>query len=232
MTWLNSIFALVWDIGEFFGDAYEEVKDWIFPFYYLQYPLFSLYMAFVNLRDQVSYFGDWARNLQSVIEVLPTKLIIESWFGNIFEAALSAWEWVTDSPRQIQYIIEDWWSGASMGVVDMVNSILKDAGDITTAWSDFWTVTWPDLVRRFESLLAGWTDFTTGTLPDLVTKGVLQDWGNGVFGTVQSLINSAFMSRSGMWLGWIDIKDRVFEFFSDPWAWLYDRLDDFMERYW
>jgi len=43
-------------------------------------------------------------------------------------------------------------------------------------------------------------------------------------GDVLDLIDSAFTLRESLWSGWQEIRDLVFEFFNDPWAWLEERF--------
>ena len=43
---------------------------------------------------------------------------------------------------------------------------------------------------------------------------------------VESLINSAFTERERYWSGWQDMRDKVIEFFANPFDYLWSRFAD------
>ena len=77
-------------IQEFFYDAYLEVRDWVWPFYYLQYPLYGLYGSFYWLEDGFYEFYQWllwaADKLDDIFSWAYLKALIGSWLYGIEEA--------------------------------------------------------------------------------------------------------------------------------------------------
>lgn len=114
----------------------------------------------------------------------------------------------------------------------MIDAATQGIDELQTAWHNFWNVTWPGLLNDLEDLRANWSNFWSVTFPTLVSLTWLATWWTSTMRDVLDLIDSAFTLRDSLWAGWQEIRDTVLEFFSDPLKFLYDRLEDFMDRYW
>ncbi|KKM86231.1 hypothetical protein LCGC14_1281020 [marine sediment metagenome] len=55
----DPIFSLVWDISDYFYEAWLEVRGWVWPFNLLQYPFYAISTAFWRLLTPIATLGDW-----------------------------------------------------------------------------------------------------------------------------------------------------------------------------
>ncbi|GAH38074.1 unnamed protein product, partial [marine sediment metagenome] len=69
-------------------------------------------------------------------------------------------------------------------------------------------------------------DFFTITLPNLLTFEWLSIWWNARLLDINSLIESWTVTLSPFWEGWQEIRESVFEFFTDPLTWLETKFTD------
>jgi len=210
MSFMGEIIDLLWEISQWFYDAYQEVKGWVYPFYLLKYPLYAIYGRFMWLAEEFYDFYEWlewaADLLGSVFSWSTIKSLIRSWLYGI-EAAL---DWFLSWTTWVGQYITDWWSGILPYILDYIDSVVEGWEDFVTTWDYFWTVTFPNLVS-FD-----W----------------LTTWWNGKLLEVDTLINSWFLAFAPFWEGWQDIRDEVTSFFADPLQWVYNKLDEFFERFW
>ncbi|KKL06247.1 hypothetical protein LCGC14_2597960, partial [marine sediment metagenome] len=141
-------------------------------------------------------------------------------------------DWWGRWPTWVAQAINDWWSGTGTAVQDWIAVAIAELEGAWEDWLYFWNITWPAWLAQFETLRASWDNFWTGLYPSLVSFTWLTTWWTSTMGEVQDLIDSAFTVRDSLWSGWQELRDQVVEFFTDPWAWLYNRFDDFIERFW
>ncbi|GAI32766.1 unnamed protein product, partial [marine sediment metagenome] len=133
-----------------------------------------------------------------------------SYFRDWFEFAEDAWNWVRHAWDRVTNIVDDWWLATSSTVGSWIAAATEGFDDLVEAWDTFWRITFPTLVS-FDWLDIWWDD----RLTDL-----------------QALINTAIQELAPFWEGWQEIRESVLEFFSDPYQWIYDRLDEWVERFW
>lgn len=226
MRFLDWIIEELEDIADFFYDAYQEVKDWVYPFYYLKYPLYGIYGRFRWLADWFEDFNDWADDVAYEISHMITSWDIFTLLETWLDWAEDAWYWVRYAFKNVTDIVTDWWTGILPYVLDYIDSAVGGLADLATIWDNFWTVTWPEWISSFDSLKAEWDNFWTVTFPTLVSFAWLTTWWTSTMGDVLDLIDSAFTLRESLWTGWQEIRDQVLEFFNDPLEWLQVRFTD------
>lgn len=207
---------MVWIIEElqnaedWFHDAYVVVRDWVYPFSLLEYPIYGLYGVFKWLVEDFYDFYLWLEEANALISDILSwgniQNLIRSWLIGI-EDALS---WFRNWTTYIGQYIADWWSSILPLVLAYVDSALAGLGDFAATWDNFWN----------------------NIFPGLVTFEWLTSWWNGKLTEVNSLINSWFIAFTPFWEGWQDVREEVIAFFSDPLQWIYDKLDEFFERFW
>lgn len=210
MKWVDNIFSFVWDISDWFLDAYLEVSGWIWPFNHLKYPLYGLYKVFWGLLNPIAHFGAWARDIWLKVEDIISEWDIWSILSVPIRWAEDAWNWVRYAWINVLNLIGDWWGSTScivLGWIDVAKQWLSDRIEEVKA-----------LASKTSSDLS---NFFTVTLPQLV------GWGE-----LDSIIISYLRTWFPMYNSFCLLWDSIEEFFADPLEWIYNRLEDFFERYW
>lgn len=232
MWFLNYIVSRLVDISNFFYSAYLEVWGWVYPFYLLSYPLYNLYYAFNQLARNFYDFNTWvddaAIKLANILSWSTIWSYILSWLPNLDDVN----SWFYDWWGNVTSVINSWWASTSITVQGWI-----DAGQQ-------WLQSQINTINTLLASLQSQVSELTGQLPSLneILSWFSNWWGNvlaqviawGALTTlqIQSLIDSAFTVRGQFWAGWQDVRDNVIDFFTDPWGWLYNSFDDFIERYW
>ena len=226
MSFFDDIFSLVWDISELFHEAYLEVDSWYSPFNYLATPLYWIYRRTGSLLTPISQVSDWAYDINQSIASLPSMGTIWSTFKDWFNWAEWSWQWVQDSWLIIPGMIDDWWNSTMVevqGWIDessqyftgIVNTLLAKVSQVELSISE--------LLGRLPVLdeLVSWWDNWQGNVHTYIDT-----WWTSTMGEVQGLINTAFIDRESWWTGWIDVKNEVIEFITNPLDFLLDRFTD------
>lgn len=220
MRWVYSIFSLVWDISDWFRSAYQEVSGWVWPFHYLQHPLYGLYRVFWNLLTPIGHFGDWVYDVgKKVQDILTSEGIlglIKWWFPWLIplgEWFAERWAWFTAT-------LGDWWDTKKPIVQGWIDIATQGLNGLIVAWDNFWKITFPQWTDKLEVLGSDFGDFFTQKLPTLFDVSYAELWWRGKFSDVTDTINSAFTERESFWSGWQDFKDGIVLFFTDPLDWI------------
>ena len=207
---IGSIIQAFNDASEFCYSIYRETLSWIFPFWLIAPPFYSLSIIFNRLAWSFHDFSLWITEVTDklpfgfdfsliwtwIIEKVPNLSEINTWFDN--------WR------GYVSNLLSEWWLTTKTTVQGWID-IVKD-----------WAWLWIDyLSSRLDSLQASWDNFVTVILP------TLPNWLS-----IDSLIKSWFTEYAPFWQGWQEVRNDVINFFSDPLQWLYDRLDKFFERFW
>lgn len=232
MWFLNSIVSWLTSAEDFFYDAYLEVRAWVYPFYYLSYPLYSLYSAFYYLAYYFSDFNEWVDWAANEVGNILSFSNIYSYFRTYFDYASDAWHWVRDAFYYITGIIDDWWwetkltvqgwiDTAVQGFQSLLNQLDSLLASLQSEWSNF-----KAKIPSINEVLSWFTNWWSNTLARVIA------WGALTATQISSLVDSAFTARDSFWAGWQDVKNDVTEFFTDPLQWLYDRLETFFDRFW
>jgi len=195
---------------EFFYDAYQEVKGWIYPFYLLKYPLYGLYGVFLWLVEGFYEFYQWlnwaADQIDEILSWTNIRTLIRGWLSGI-EIALV---WFRSWSTFVGDYIADWWSGILPYILTYIDNAVEGLADFAATWDNFWN----------------------NIFPTLVTFGWLDPWWQSRLLEINALIGSWLASFQPFWEGWQEIREEVQSFFADPLQWAYDKLDEFFERFW
>lgn len=232
MWFLNSIVSWLTSVEGFFYDAYLEVRGWVYPFYYLSYPLYSLYYAFYYLASYFSSFNDWVDWAANEIGNILSYSNIYSYFKTYFDYASDAWYWVRDAVYYVSNIIDNWWDATWYDVRSWVYARIDDV-EVLIANTESWLANlqadftnFIDSLPNLNEILAWFTNWWSNILASIIA------WGALTVTQISSLIDSAFIARDSFWAGWQEVKSDVVEFFTDPLQWLYDRAENFFDRFW
>lgn len=232
MRFLDRIIDYLLDIALFFLELAWEVRDWGDWARWAYNFLVDIADAFARMATRFGDFNEWVEDTVDRLRDILDLGDIWSYFRSWFEWAEDAWYWVRFAWENVFDIVTDWWSTILPYVLAYVDEAVEGLSDLRAAWNEFWTVTWPEFVNRLQELQESWDLFVTTVLNTLVSFSWLTTWWNDRLADIQALINTAIQELAPFWEGWQEIRDTVLEFFADPWAWLYDRFDDFIERFW
>lgn len=226
MSWVDDIFSFVWDISDWFYSAYQEVKGWVWPFYYLQYPLYGLYQVFRSLLTPIAHFSDWTREVWSKVQEIFSLEQITAYFRTWIDYATAAYWWVVSAFWNVWNIVEDWWSSAKYVVLAWIDdaklwfqALLNEAN----AWLAQLQADWDSIVGKiptWDEVGAWWSNWRGNVL------ATITGWWVGALLDVVGLIATAFIEREGFWAGWQDFRDKVADFFTDPLEFLWTLFVD------
>ena len=210
MSFMIFIIEELGDAADWFHEAYYEVKDWVWPFDQLKYPLYGLYGVFLWLTDGFYEFYQWldwaADQIDEILSWTNVRSLIRSWLDGI-EAALS---WFLSWTTWVGQYITDWWSGILPYILTYIDNAVEGLEDFAATWSNFWT----------------------NIFPTLVSFNWLDTWWQSRLLEIDALVGSWLASFQPFWEGWQEIREEVNNFFADPLQWAYDKLDEFFERFW
>ena len=213
-------------VSDFFYDIYIEVLDWVWPFWLAAEFFLDLSYGFNDLAWDFYDFAGWVSDVwDMVLDILSWSAIrglIRDWLDGI-EGMV---DWFQDWALRIGQEIEDWWLSTLATVQGWIDFATQGFDEMVAAWTDFWLTLWPDILSAVGTLQSYWNDFWANIYPNLVSFAWLTTWWTSTMGEVVSLIDTAFILRESLWAGWQDVRDAVFEFFTDPWAWLEKKFTD------
>lgn len=226
MLFIDTIFSYVWDVSDYFWNAYQETKDWVWPFNLLQYPLYSLYGAFWHLGTPIAQLGAWCDDVASKIAKVLSQADILSLVGKWLTYAEDAWNWVKNAATNVSGIIGTWWGTTSLTVKawiaaaneytrSLIASVTASVVTLQASWDSF-----KGKIPSIDQVITWWGNFTGNILL------VVNTWWSGALKDVQALIDSAFTTREGLWAGWQDWRDRVAEFFMNPVEFVWAKFTD------
>jgi hypothetical protein len=165
---------------------------------------------FVDLAGAFATFNEWVVDTTAKIANVLNLDSLAAWFTDWKSKILAAWNWVLTSLDNVTSIIESWWLSTRTLVQGWISTATEGLGTLKAQWDNFWTVTFPTLVS-----------FTW-----------LQSWWSSQLPSIEALVNS----RLRVWFPFYDelvsLWSSIQSFFADPLQWLYNRLDDFFERFW
>lgn len=232
MWFISSIISWLGSISDYFYDAYREVIDWVWPFYYLAYPLYYLYIGFYNLANYFGYFGDWVNDVAAKAANILSLTQIYSYFSYYFDAALNAWDWVVNAFGNVWTIVDDWWSSVRYTVLAwveeaksyaaaLVDNVSYRLSSLQSAWDNF-----KGMIPSISEIIAWFANWWAKILANIISWGALP--GSVISTLIDSKIRDWFPFYDDLAALWGDIV----LFFTDPLQWLYDRAEEFFDRFW
>lgn len=138
----------------------------------------------------------------------------QSWVYDLLWAFLSpintTLSWLTNRLDNIGSTITNWWSGVSTTVLGWVEAAKGYALGLVN-----------NLQGLVNSLQSWWNNFTATVLPSLASRF-----------DVDQMIKSTFAPWADLFNFWGQVGSEIKAFFADPLQWVYNKLDDFFERFW
>jgi len=210
MSFIYDIIDYLNDVSDFFYDIYIEILGWVWPFWQAADLFYGLCVLFNNLAWAFHDFADWldwAHNeIRNILSWSDIRSEIRDWLDGIENLV----EWFKNWADWINQAIDSWWDSAKQTVKDLIAIATQGLDNLLIAWDNFWTVTFPTLVS-----------FTW-----------LSIWWDNKLIELNLFIESTLATWSPFWEGWQEVRDSVTEFFTDPLQWLYDKMDEWFERFW
>jgi len=228
----DKIFSLVWDIADWFYWIYAETDDWIYPFSLVAELFYNLYLTTFRLLTPIAQLGDWIDYMSIKIESVLTWESLTSWLLELNSLLEPVVNWYNSASSNIRAVVNSWWAGTSsivqtwienarQGIISLISQVEAQIIDLGSTWSDFWTLTWPEIISDLGGLRSAWDEFITTTFPGLAT------W-TGVNNLVESTLRSWLPFYNELVALWGELR----EFAVDPEAYLVKRLETMIERFW
>lgn len=208
-TVLNAIAGFFADLGGFFWWMYRETQgDIIWGW------TASWWRTIGGFFDELAFafilFRDWCLNVADEIATFLDAFEIWDYLSRPIQYAIDAWNWVFEAWTNVWQIVNAWWSTITSTVqgwidaaIDVVNSIINQ-------------------IQFMVDVAASWIgEFVTITLPTLAD----------IF-TVENLIDSTIKTWFPFYDELVSIWNEILEFFADPPQYVYNKLDEFFERFW
>ena len=232
MYFMSSIISACNSASSFFYSIYLEVYSWVYPFWLAAAYFSSLSSLFSNLAWYFYDFNTWVDNTANkLLEILNWNTIqsyIRSWFYSLSDLSTIFYFFWTN----VTNVISNWWSTAQATVKswdDAVKSFLQAQLNTVNSLLTSLQASWDGFkgkIPSIDAIISWFTNWWGNVLAQVIAWGALTAL------QIQSLVDSAFTLRNGFWEGWQDIRAQVLEFFADPLQWLYDRMDEWFERFW
>ena len=143
MSFINSIISWLKDIEDHFYWAYQEVYDWVYPFWLLAYPLLNASRGFGWLAYYFSQFNTWLvwaeGELGDILSWSNIRSLIRGWLPNI-EGIIDWWgRW----EMWVRQEIEAWWASVESSVLGWITSATQGLDTLKSDWSNFWATIYP-----------------------------------------------------------------------------------------
>ena len=170
----------------------------------------EIYDHLTDLHYGLYLFAEEYESLWDAIVSILTESDIFTLLQQWLNYAEIAFTWVTNAPANILASVTEWWQSILPYILTYIDNAVEGFTELKAAWDTFWI----------------------STLPNLVSFDWLGIWWNDKLLDVQSLIDTAILNLNVLLEGWQEVREAVLEFFNDPYGWIYDRLDEFFERFW
>lgn len=209
-SWLNK---LNWDIFSwkvYVGDAIEDGIDWAID--WINWGIGQAVIAYGKALEAWDKAVEIGKELGKTINREIDKVLarIATWWGDLDNWWSAKREWVKDRIAQARDTLED-----------RIDDVRGQLSSLLVAWDNFWENTWPQLLKDFGALGVKVGNFFTLTLPTLASKL-----------DVGKAFDDFRLEWKDFFNFWGSLGREVMEFFTDPLQWVYDKLDEWFERFW
>jgi hypothetical protein len=223
---LGSIIGFLGDVSEFFYNAYLRVYDWVWPFYLLALPLYSLSKVFSDLSWKFLSFSYW---LDEVADRVSSAI---SWDSIV--SALKGWlpwlvnlgDWFQNWWSNVTSAITSWWGPIWTNVQMWISTALQWLNSAAATFLTFWNNLWPYFQTVFNKVKAEWDNFWKVTVPNLVDNFSLETWWEGRLKDVNKLINDKVKDWFPFYDDLMKLWKDIALFFTSPLTWLIKKLED------
>ncbi|MBA7580684.1 hypothetical protein ES708_22578 [subsurface metagenome] len=227
MTFIARIAEKIWDIGEWFWDAYLEVKDWIYPFRLLADPLYEIQRYFGRLTYDIDDFGEWLDDaLSQVVETLSwsnIRSLIRSWLPDIEDLV----DWFQYWYYWVRQEIDDWWASEKLTVLwwifdikswalTQINNAVEGITQVVTNVYDYSQTIINNVTEYITEVYNNVYDYSQTTINNITEN--ISNFITNVYDYTQTIINNITETITEL-IDW----DRVTTFINDWWS---DRLLD------
>lgn len=226
MSFLVNIISVLKSIGDWWYNAYIEVKSWAWPFNNLATPLYWVTLFFYQLTTLFTSFNDWvsytADMIASILNWTSIKALIKSWLTGI-ESVIS---WFASWASNVTSVINSWWSSVKNTVKGWINDVEDYLWSLINNLSTSFTnlkvqvQTLLDKIPTINEILAWFGDWWGKILANIIS------WGALTATQIDAVIGSWLKSYAPFWAGWQDVRDNVIGFLSNPLDWIMDKFTD------
>ena len=210
MWWNDWIYSIVWDISEWFRSIGQTTSTWVYPFNMVSTPFFIITSLFQSCLTPIANFGDWAADVWARVQQILSFDQLVNLFSTWINYATEAWNWVQGAWWNVTGIISSWWSATSTTVLGWIDIAAQEVKQLISG-----VETWVAILQ------ITWDNFWTTTFPTLA------NWAG-----VNNLIDSSLKSWFPFYDDLTNIWNEIVEFFADPPQYVYNKLDEFFERFW
>lgn len=158
------------------------------------------------LYDAANWWDEVTEAIEDILSWSSIKSLIRNWLSGIEELV----DWFQTWEAYVRGIVVLWWATVINEVQSWIDNAIENVQELIS-----------QIETYLNTLQSAWDNFTSSILPSLAN--LIE---------VNELISSWFKEFAPFWEGWLDWKDKVTEFFADPLQWLYDRVEEFFERFW
>jgi hypothetical protein len=226
MPFMVQITLWLASIRDYFLDAHYTVSNWVWPFYNLATPLYYIYNAFYWLVIYFYQFNEWLYELSVYASSFLDMNIVLSYLQTWINYATIAYNWIINAANIITYNIGAWWNTTQQTVlvwIDQakqwalvqVNNLANTLAPVIAGWNSF-----VSKIPSLNEILLWFTNWWANVLSRL------SSWWTERLLDIKALFNSWTLDLAPFWLGWQEIRDKVFEFFNDPLEWLLAEFTD------
>lgn len=196
-------------VGDWLGDALRDLGT--FTSRVAGY-LFDAATWVNDIQSKISNSFSWDTIWSYILSYVPNLPSLNAWF-------YSWWDNVTS-------VIASWWAATSVTVQGWISTATQYLNGVATAWDNFWTNLWPQMMASFNALKLEWDNFRLVIIPQLLSFSWLTTWWESKLLDVQGLIDSAIKTYFPFYDDLANLWADIAEFFTNPLEYLWKRFTD------
>jgi len=254
MWFTDPIFSLVYDIADFFWYLYYESRDIPLVGSVISGIFLDIYFAIQNLLTPIANLGEWLDSLWLAIQTKVDETTFNSFVMNVaIDRFLIQYFWGNRVAIFLE-IIGDWWDSIDITIPDIWADITAwtttQLNNLSNTFNTLiidvksWTTSQVNSARDFLITLLGnlehWTRTQVNTLQATLTTLIdwtnltvwIANWWDDKLLDIEAMLNTRLL----LWFPFYDelasLWSSIREFFVDPEQYVYDKLDNWFERFW
>lgn len=181
-----------------------------------------------ELVDAEDWWEEVSDAVEGILNWSTIRSLIRSWLTGI-ETLI---EWFTDWVTLVTGVIGDWWEDVQTTVTGWINEAkeaLQELIDDLETWLGSLQEAWDNFKGKIPSIDEVLTWFSNWWAAILIP---LTAWWNERLLDVNTLIINTLQEWFPFYNDLVALWEDIKAFFIDPLQWVYDRLDDWFERFW